>query len=63
MGYEESRAAVFDRNINGWVTVPPDMDLPDNQQDRDMIARELLIKFQMSTDHPMVQLNKAYAKF
>jgi hypothetical protein len=63
MGYEENRAAVFDRNINGWVTVPPDMDLPDNQQDRDMIARELLIKFQMSTDHPMVQLNKAYAKF
>ena len=22
MGYEESRAAVFDRNVNGWVTVP-----------------------------------------
>ncbi len=29
------RAAVFDRNNNGWVTVPEDMDLPDNQQDRD----------------------------
>ena len=41
MGYEEDRPAVFDRNINGWVTVPEDMDLPDNQQDRDMIAREL----------------------
>lgn len=63
MGYEENRAAVFDRNINGWVTVPEEMDLPDNQQDRDMIARELLIKFQMSNSHPMVELNKAYAKF
>ena len=63
MGYEENRAAVFDRNINGWVTVPEEMDLPDNQQDRDMIARELLIKFQMSPSHPMVELNKAYAKF
>ena len=63
MGYEENRAAVFDRNINGWVTVPAKMKLPNNQQDRDMIARELLIKFQMSPDHPMVELNKAYAKF
>jgi hypothetical protein len=43
MGYEESRPAVFDRNINGWVSVPENMKLPDNQQDRDMIARELLI--------------------
>ncbi|MEQ8371021.1 MAG: hypothetical protein RIE31_10330 [Alphaproteobacteria bacterium] len=63
MGYEEHRAAVFDRNINGWVTVPEDMELPNNQQDRDMIARELLIKFQMSKRHPMVDLRKAYAKF
>ncbi len=63
MGYEEGRPAVFDRNINGWVTVPEDMALPDNQQDRDMLARELLIKFQMSTRHPLVQLNKAYRKF
>ena len=63
MGYEEGRPAVFDRNINGWVTVPEDMELPDNQQDRDMLARELLIKFQMSTRHPLVQLNKAYRKF
>ena len=23
MGYEEGRPAVFDRNVNGWVTVPP----------------------------------------
>src|SRR5215475_9439440 len=22
LGYEEGRAAVFDRNVNGWVTVP-----------------------------------------
>ena len=63
MGYEEGRPAVFDRNINGWVTVPEDMVLPDNQQDRDMIARELLIKFQMSEDHPLVDLYKAYRKF
>jgi hypothetical protein len=28
-----------------------------------MIARELLIKFQMSKRHPMVDLNKAYRKF
>jgi hypothetical protein len=63
MGYEEGKPAVFDRNINGWVSVPEDMTLPDNQQERDMIARELLIKFQMSERHPMVQLNKAYRKF
>ena len=63
MGYEEGRAAVFDRNINGWVTVPPEIDLPDNQQDRDMIARELLIKFQMSEKHPLVDLRKTYGKF
>ena len=63
MGYEEGRPAVFDRNINGWVTIPEDMELPDNQQDRDMTARELLVKFQMSTSHPMVDLRKAYEKF
>jgi hypothetical protein len=63
LGYEEGRAAVFDRNINGWVTVPEDVKLPDNQQDRDMLARELLIKFQMSPRHPMVDLNKAHRKF
>ncbi len=63
MGYEEHRPAVFDRNINGWVTVPEGLELPDNQQDRDMIARELLVKFQMSREHPMVDLRKAYEKF
>ncbi len=63
MGYEEGRPAVFDRNVNGWVTVPEDMALPDNQQDRDMIARELLVKFQMSPNHPLVALNAAYRKF
>ncbi len=63
MGYEEGRPAVFDRNINGWVTVPDDIELPDNQQARDMIARELLVKFQMSPSHPMVALNEAYKKF
>ena len=63
LGYEEGQPAVFDRNINGWVSVPEGLELPDNQQDRDMIARELLIKFQMSERHPMIQLNKAYRKF
>ena len=63
MGYEDGKPAVFDRNINGWVSVPEDMGLPDNQQDRDMVARELLIKFQMSEKHPLVELNKAYRKF
>ena len=63
MGYEGDRPAVFDRNINGWVPVPDGMGLPDNQQDRDMIARELLIKFQMSQRHPMVVLEDSYGKF
>ncbi len=63
MGYEEGTPAVFDRNINGWVTVPSNIALPDNQQERDMIARELLIKFQMSKGHPMVDLRNAYEKF
>lgn len=63
MGYEEGNPAVFDRNINGWVRVPDTIDLPDNQQDRDMIARELLLKFQMSPSHPLVQLRDAYCKF
>ena len=63
MGYEEDKAAVFDRNVNGWVTIPDSIELPDNQQERDMIARELLIKYQMSENHPMVDLNNAYRKF
>jgi hypothetical protein len=61
MGYEEGQAAVFDRNINGWVSVPRDLELPQDQQDRDMIARELLIKFQMSPRHPLIELKNAYA--
>ena len=63
MGYENGKPAVFDRNINGWVTTPKNMNLPKDQQDRDMIARELLIKFQMSPNHPLVVLKKAYQKF
>ena len=63
MGFEEGRPAVFDRNINGWVSIPEDMELPEDPQRRDMIARELLIKFQMSPGHPMVDLHKAYRKF
>ena len=63
MGYEEDKPAVFDRNANGWVTIPKKIKLPDSQQDRDMIARELLVKFQMSPNHPLVDLKKAYLKF
>ncbi len=63
MGYEEGVPAVFDRNINGWVKIPDAMALPDNQQDRDMLARELLVKFQMSPNHPIVELDKVYRKF
>jgi len=63
MGYEDGMPAVFDRNINGWVRVPDSVTLPDNQQDRDMVAREFLIKFQMSDRHPLVSLRKAYMKF
>ena len=63
MGYEGSMPAVFDRNVNGWVRIPDSIELPDNQQDRDMIARELLLKFQMSDRHPLATLRKAYMKF
>ena len=63
MGYEEGEPAIFDRNVNGWVRIPEGVKLPDNQQDRDMLARELLIRFQMSPRHPMVELNRAYRKF
>ena len=63
LGYEEGRPAVFDRNINGWVTVPEGTELPSGQQDRDMLARELLVKFQMSRRHPMVDLNSTYGNF
>lgn len=63
MGYENGKPAVFDRNINGWVRIPDSIKLPGNQQDRDMIARELLLKFQMSDRHPLVTLRKAYTKF
>ena len=63
MGYEEGKAAVFDRNVNGWVTIPTDVKLPEDQQGRDMMARELLIKFQMSKKHPLWDLKRAYKKF
>jgi hypothetical protein len=38
------------------------MKLPKGQQERDMLARELLIKFQMSSNHPLVALKKTYVK-
>lgn len=62
MGFEEGRPAVFDRNINGWVSVPEGMALPEGQQERDMLARELLVKFQVSENHPLVELGKTYGK-
>lgn len=63
LGYEEGRPAVFDRNINGWVIIPDDVKLPGNQQDRDMLARELLIKYQMSKSSLLLELKDAYKKF
>ena len=63
MGYEAGEPAIFDRNINGWVRIPKSMTLPDNQQDRDMLARELLVRFQTSPNHPLMELNRAYRKF
>ena len=63
MGYEDGQPAIFDRNINGWVRIPSSMQLPDNQQDRDMLARELLVRFQTSPNHPLRELNEAYRKF
>lgn len=62
MGYEDGRPAVFDRNVNGWVLLPKDVELSDNQQQRDMLARELLVKFQMSKRHPLIELSEAYKK-
>ena len=62
MGYEDGNAAVFDRNINGWVRVPDSIELPADEQDRHMLARELLVKFQMSERHPLVELKQAYGK-
>lgn len=64
LGYEAGRPAVFDRNINGWVILPEGTGLPENQQDRDMLARELLVKFQMSKhDNLLLQLKESYKKF
>ena len=62
MGYEEGQTcSVFDRNANGWVTIPSNqLNLPNNQQDRDMIARELLVKFQMSPKHPLVRFEERH---
>ena len=62
MGFEGDTPAVFDRNANAWITLPKKIKLPKNQQDRDMLARELLIKFQMSANHPLVALKKTYVK-
>lgn len=63
LGYEDGRPAVFDRNINAWVVVPKRVKLPAAQQKRDMLARELLVKFQMSASHPLMALKEAYKIF
>jgi hypothetical protein len=62
MGFEAGEPAIFDRNINGWVRIPKSMKLPDDQQDRDMLARELLVRFQTSPNHPLNQLNTANSR-
>ena len=63
MGYEEDRPAVFAEMQMVGLLFQVQLKLPNNQQDRDMIARELLVKFQMSPKHPLVDLKKAYLKF
>lgn len=63
LGYEEGRPAVFDRNINGWLILPEGIGLANDQQDRDMRARELLIKYQMSSRNLLLELKEAYKKF
>ena len=62
MGYEAGEPAIFDRNINGWVRIPKNMKLPDNQQDRDMLARELLVRFQTSPKHPLRRAEQGLSK-
>ena len=63
MGFEDGHAAVFDRNINGWIRVPDAIKVPEDEQDQHMLAREMLVKFQMSNRNPLIALNKAYRKF
>jgi hypothetical protein len=58
MGYEAGEPAIFDRNINGWVRIPKSMKLP-----KDQLARELLVRFQTSPNHPLNELNAVYRKF
>ena len=62
MGFERDTPAVYDRNPNACDNIQKKIKLPKGQQDRDMLARELLIKFQMSPNHPLVQLKRTYAK-
>ena len=65
MGYEGgvTAAVCSTATSTAGCVSPTTSSSPNNQQDRDMIARELLIKFQMSKRHPMVQLREAYKKF
>jgi len=63
MGFEDGHAAVFDRNINGWVRVPDTIEVPESEQEKHMLAREMLVKFQMSDRNPLIALNKVYRKF
>ena len=44
MGYEENRPAVFDRNANGWVTIPSKIKLPNNQQEDVLVTFEISLK-------------------
>src|ERR1051325_3828591 len=37
MGYEEGEPAIFDRNINGWVSLPPGPKISAHTQDRDLL--------------------------
>ena len=61
--YDAGMPAVFCRNDNCSVSIPKSIQLPENLPDSDMLAIELLVKFQMSPKHPLVDLKKAYLKF
>lgn len=64
VGCQAGHPAVFDRNIDVWDLIPEEMKLPQEQQDRDMLARELLVKFQMSQrDNLLQRLKTSYGKF
>jgi len=64
MGYEEDKPAVFDRNANGWVTIPKKIKLPNNTfVHRDFHVSNLMINrnnFGVIDSQDALFGNKAY---